>query len=113
MPRKQTRRSISVSAEVYQRIDDYCKANQISKSSFVEKRTAEFLDENERVLKSSPKAPPFCLGDRVNYHAVVGGPITLRSTVILGGPYQRGDHVSWRIEGKPGTIDEAALSKVV
>lgn len=107
MAGKQTRRSISVSAEAYWRIDEYCKKHGMSRSGFVEARVREFFN------KQVPDPPaPFAIGTRVNYHAVVGGPVTLPDTVITGGPYKRSDHTSWRIEGKPGTIDEAALSRV-
>lgn len=103
MPRaKQTRRSISVSSAVYDRIKLYCEPLGVPKSKFVEERVIEFLNLQKKLH----------VGARVNYHAIVGGPITLPNTVITGGPYERGDHRSWRIEGKPGTIDEAALSPV-
>lgn len=43
MAKKQTRRSISVSRETYQRLRVYCETNGISMSQFVERRVGDFL----------------------------------------------------------------------
>jgi hypothetical protein len=43
MAKKQTRRSISVSRETYERLRVYCETNGISMSQFVERRVGDFL----------------------------------------------------------------------
>ena len=43
MAKKQTRRSISVSRETYERLKAYCETNGISMSQFVERRVGDFL----------------------------------------------------------------------
>lgn len=43
MAKKQTRRSISVSRDTYERLKAYCETNGISMSQFVERRVGDFL----------------------------------------------------------------------
>lgn len=43
MAKRQTRRSISVSRQTYERLKTYCDTNQISMSQFVERRVGDFL----------------------------------------------------------------------
>lgn len=43
MAKKQTRRSISVSRDTYERLKSYCETNQISMSQFVERRVGDYL----------------------------------------------------------------------
>jgi CubicO group peptidase (beta-lactamase class C family) len=43
MAKKQTRRSISVSRETYERLRAYCETNGMSMSQFVERRVGDFL----------------------------------------------------------------------
>ena len=43
MAKKQTRRSISVSRNTYERLKAYCETNGISMSQFVEMRVGDFL----------------------------------------------------------------------
>ena len=43
MAKKQTRRSISVSRNMYERLKAYCETNSISMSQFVEQRVGEVL----------------------------------------------------------------------
>jgi len=54
MAKKQTRRSISVSHNTYNRLRAYCETNGISMSRFVEMRVGDFLgrlDKTEVVEK--------------------------------------------------------------
>ncbi len=55
----------------------------------------------------------FRVGQRVDYHAVIGGPLTL-VTKIRSGPHRipscPGEDL-WMIEGRPGVISEKALEK--
>ncbi len=44
MARKQTRRSVSVSAEVYLALRNYCEENGVSMSGTVEKLCRDYLD---------------------------------------------------------------------
>lgn len=43
MAKKQTRRSISVSKNTYERLRTYCESNGISMSQFIERRVGDFL----------------------------------------------------------------------
>jgi hypothetical protein len=43
MAKKQTRRSISVSRDTYERLRAYCETNGISMSQFVERQVGNFL----------------------------------------------------------------------
>jgi len=45
MAKKQTRRSISVSRTTYERLKQFCEANNVSMSQFVETRVGDFLGE--------------------------------------------------------------------
>jgi hypothetical protein len=48
MASKQTRRSISVSGEAYDRLKAYCDAHNVSMSSVIENETRKFLDMQPR-----------------------------------------------------------------
>ena len=54
-PRKQTRRSISVSAATYNKLMAYCKKSKISMSGFVEERIAEYFSRGSGKTKVSWK----------------------------------------------------------
>ena len=43
MAKKQTRRSISVSKNTYERLRTYCESNGISMSQFIERRVGDYL----------------------------------------------------------------------
>ena len=43
MAKKQTRRSVSVSKNTYERLKAYCEVNALSMSEFVEQRIGDFL----------------------------------------------------------------------
>lgn len=45
MAKKQTRRSISVNRDVYQRLSDYAETTKLSRSSIVEKLINKELDK--------------------------------------------------------------------
>jgi len=55
MAKMQTRRSISVRGELYDRIHEYCESNNISMSSFVENRISSFL--NGSLMDEQPPLP--------------------------------------------------------
>ena len=59
MAKKQTRRSISVSRTTYERLKNFCEANNISMSQFVETRVGDFLggETGETVIAERPAAP--------------------------------------------------------
>ncbi len=61
MAKKQTRRSISVSRNTYERLKAYCETNGISMSQFVEKRVGDYLGrsiDRLTVTMSSPASEP-------------------------------------------------------
>ena len=51
MAKKQTRRSISVSRNTYERLKAYCETTGVSMSSFVEERVGDFLGRSERPVR--------------------------------------------------------------
>jgi hypothetical protein len=59
MAKKQTRRSISVSRNTYERLKAFCETNNISMSQFVETRVGDYLgdDAGERVERVERPAP--------------------------------------------------------
>lgn len=57
MASKQTRRSISVSGALYDRLKAYCEANNDTMSNFIEARTREFFEMEPRATPS--RAPSF------------------------------------------------------
>ncbi|MBU1070132.1 hypothetical protein KKD52_01290 [Myxococcota bacterium] len=67
MAKNQTRRSISVRGELYDRIHEYCETNNVSMSSFVENRISSFL--NGSLMDEQPPLPyveeyePFSAGE--------------------------------------------------
>ncbi len=56
MAKKQTRRSISVSRNTYERLRAYCETNSISMSQFVERRVGDYLGRTDipQVTISAP-----------------------------------------------------------
>ncbi len=56
MAKKQTRRSISVSQDTYNRLKSYCETNGISMSQFVEMRVGDFLGRNDRPVAVEPRS---------------------------------------------------------
>lgn len=58
MAKKQTRRSISVSKDTYERLKAYCETNDLSMSQFVEQRVGDFLGRNDRrtIRDESPRS---------------------------------------------------------
>lgn len=65
MAKKQTRRSISVSRETYERLRAYCETNGISMSQFVERRVGDFLGATSGFsdLAPAPRASSPDVGD--------------------------------------------------
>lgn len=57
MAKKQTRRSISVSRNTYERLKSYCETNGISMSQFVESRVGDFLGRMPAAVVTKPSAP--------------------------------------------------------
>lgn len=51
MAKKQTRRSISVSKNTYERLKAYCETNSMSMSQFVEQRVGDFLGRTARTTR--------------------------------------------------------------
>jgi hypothetical protein len=59
MAKKQTRRSISVSRNTYERLKAFCETNHISMSQFVETRVGDYLGDSEvTVSVATNTAPP-------------------------------------------------------
>src|SRR5262245_20756484 len=72
MAKKQTRRSISVSRATYERLKNFCEANNISMSQFVEARVGESLGSEAATTivptqprPTLPAAPRTTLGSAV------------------------------------------------
>jgi len=57
MAKKQTRRSISVSRDTYNRLRAYCETNGISMSQFVEMRVGDFLGRTGKATTIEKKEP--------------------------------------------------------
>lgn len=57
MAKKQTRRSISVSRDTYNRLRAYCETNGISMSRFVEMRVGDFLGRAEKTAPVEKTEP--------------------------------------------------------
>ena len=53
MAKKQTRRSISVRGDIYERVKRYCDNRGISMSAFVEERILEYLGGNGNTKRVS------------------------------------------------------------
>lgn len=53
----------------------------------------------------------FDIGDRVNYHSVIGGPPTAQYTIRDRGYIPSADRPVYWLAGKAGCVAEAALSK--
>jgi hypothetical protein len=105
--RVQTRRSISLSHVVYNRLKDYCLANKKSMSGVVEEIVLKFFESSLAPLGQ------FKVGDMVDYHSIINGPVTLPDTIIEGGPYQdQGTgRLTYRVKGIRGVIAADALTK--
>ncbi|HWN70001.1 MAG TPA: hypothetical protein VNM90_20300 [Haliangium sp.] len=60
MAKKQTRRSISVSRNTYERLKVYCETQGISMSQFVESRVGDFLGRTDlsRLEATISRPPP-------------------------------------------------------
>jgi hypothetical protein len=60
MAKKQTRRSISVSRNTYERLKVYCETQGISMSQFVESRVGDFLGRTDlsRMETTISRPPP-------------------------------------------------------
>ena len=60
MAKKQTRRSISVSRNTYERLKVYCETQGISMSQFVESRVGDFLGRTDlsRMEAAISRPPP-------------------------------------------------------
>lgn len=65
MAKRQTRRSISFRAEVFERLRRFCEANDASMAGWVEKQITEVLDAHgepvvtrEEALNSAPRHEP-------------------------------------------------------
>ena len=56
MPRKQTRRAVSLKPETYDKMRAWCDTYKISMSSFVEERVKDFFDGTPRTAKSVQEA---------------------------------------------------------
>jgi hypothetical protein len=58
------------------------------------------------------KQPPAWLkpGARVDYHAMVGGPVTLAGAVVRSGPHRICGHWSVWLEGKASCVDIEACT---
>jgi hypothetical protein len=56
MARKQTRRSISIKNESYDRVKAWCDVYKISMSSFIEERIADFFNGTPRTAEDVQKA---------------------------------------------------------
>jgi len=54
----------------------------------------------------------FKVGDLVDYHAVIDGPVTLACVRVRGGPFRIPPHKGrlYQLEGKPGVVCEEALT---
>ncbi len=66
MAKKQTRRSISVRGDIYERVKKFCDARGISMSAFVEERILEYLDAGKS--KKKGKAAPKELQEEIGQH---------------------------------------------
>jgi hypothetical protein len=58
MAKKQTRRSISVSRNTYERLKVYCETQGISMSQFVESRVGDFLGRTDLGRMETISRPP-------------------------------------------------------
>ena len=63
MAKKQTRRSISVSRNTYERLKAYCETNSISMSQFIEQRVGDFLGRADHTARRAAEEAPASNGD--------------------------------------------------
>lgn len=52
MAKKQSRRSVSLNRQTYERLRTYCETNNLSMSEFVETRIGDYLGRSRRVLNA-------------------------------------------------------------
>lgn len=57
--------------------------------------------------------PALKVGDVVDYHGIIHGPVTSPAMTIIDGPFEIGGRWCWKLAGKAGVVAEAALSKAV
>jgi hypothetical protein len=57
--------------------------------------------------------PRIKVGDRVDYHSIIGGPVTLRDAIVRAGPSWMSDHWSVWITGMVGSVCVDALTPAV
>ncbi len=57
MAKKQTRRSVSLNRNTYERLKAYCETNDLSMSEFVEARIADFLGRSHKKEQKNAEAP--------------------------------------------------------
>lgn len=64
-------------------------------------------------MKRRTKKPPAWLkpGVRVDYHSIIGGPVTLANAVVRDGPCLMCDHWSVWLEGKSGSVAVEAVTR--
>lgn len=124
--RKQTRRSVSLSRASYDGLKEYVDRNNRSMSGVLEEILNKFLDvkPSKKDVVEAVVEPPkvkktmFSKGDRVNYHAVIGGPVTILGAVIMAsyidyvGEDKEKKRVTYRIKGVLGMIASEALSEM-
>ncbi len=55
MAKKQSRRSVSLNRNTYERLRTYCETNHLAMSEFVESRIGEFLGRPEKAIERSSK----------------------------------------------------------
>jgi len=55
---------------------------------------------------------PFKIGDRVDYHSIIGGPVTIANTAVESEPWDLCGSLVVKIEGKAGGVDIDALTPV-
>ena len=54
MAKKQTRRSVSLSRNTYERLKSFCELNDVSMSEFVETRIGDYLGRPRKVAGDDP-----------------------------------------------------------
>lgn len=65
------------------------------------------------VAELAAAAVPFKVGDLVDYHARIGGPVTLANAAIADGPFELPSTPgarTWKLKGKAGVVAEESLS---
>jgi hypothetical protein len=67
MTEKQTRRSVHLKEEFFYRVRRYCEKHEMSMSSFIEERIAEFFEEPVGDKNTSPELLDF---SEINYKQI-------------------------------------------